>query len=117
RVAELHLLARFYGQRRYLAGVNARHKLVNAGGNLHAVLVEFVLPEHAGEYGAPQRLLRRQHRGGSALVGAWRNEMTQFKSIQTHVMASFQDSITGCRGKGGYGVLPSYADTKAPSCR
>ena len=39
-------------------------------GDGYAGLVELVLPEHAGEYGAPQSLLGREDGGGSAFVSA-----------------------------------------------
>ncbi len=67
-VAQLHMLAGFDGQRGNLRGRNARNQFADAARDLHAVLVELVLPQHAGEHRAPQRLLGREHRGRRALV-------------------------------------------------
>jgi hypothetical protein len=49
RVAQLHPLARLDGQRGNLLRRNLRNQFVDAAGDLHAVLVELALPQHAGE--------------------------------------------------------------------
>jgi hypothetical protein len=58
RVTQLHLLARLHGQRGNLLRIHLGHQFVNTAGDLHAVLVELVLPQHAGENRAAQSLLR-----------------------------------------------------------
>ena len=59
RMAQLHRCARLDGERSDLLGIDLRHERADALGDGDAVLVELVLPEHAGEDAAPQRLLGR----------------------------------------------------------
>lgn len=47
-----------YGERSDVYGLDLRDELADAIGDSDAALVELVLPEHAGEYGAPERPLR-----------------------------------------------------------
>ena len=65
RVTQLHALASLDGQRGHLLGVHLRNQLMNAAGDLHAVLVELALPQHAGEDRAAQRLLGVMLRAGA----------------------------------------------------
>jgi hypothetical protein len=69
-VAQLHALAGLHGQRCHLLGLDLRYKLVNAAGDLDAVLVELALPQHAGKSGAAQGLLRSDDTGLRSLMSA-----------------------------------------------
>ena len=100
RVTQLHALTCLHGEGRDLAGLDARDDFADAVGNLHAILVELALPQHAGEYRTPQGLLGRDNCGRGAFMRAGRNEMAQLQYIQAHNIASFRKSreqATGIR--------------------
>ena len=86
RMAQLHPLAGLDGQRGHLFRGHLRHQLVNAAGDLHAVLVELALPQHAGEDGAPQSLLGRDDASACSLVGA---RPVKLKNVQAHCAPPF----------------------------
>jgi hypothetical protein len=88
RVAQLHPFARFHSQRGHPFRIDLRDKFLDAARNLHAVLVELPLPQHAGENSAPERLLRRNDPGLRSLVGA--RPRLLLENIQAHGDASFQ---------------------------
>jgi len=69
-VAQLHALTSLDRQRCHLFGVDLRNQFVDAAGDLHAVLVELALPQHAGEDGAAQSLLGGDGAGPCSLVSA-----------------------------------------------
>ncbi len=69
-MTQLHALASLDSKRGHLFGINLRDQLVNAAGDLHAVLIELALPQHAGEDRAPQRLLGGDGAGPCSLVSA-----------------------------------------------
>jgi hypothetical protein len=69
-MAQLHALADLDGQRGNLFRVDLRHQLMNAAGDLDAVLVKLALPQHAGEDRAAQSLLGSDDAGPCPLVCA-----------------------------------------------
>src|SRR5262249_16945007 len=68
-MAKLHLFAGFDRQRSYPLGGDLGHKLRDATGDLHAVLIKLRLPEKAGQYRAPQLKLMRNVACRRAFVG------------------------------------------------
>ena len=75
-VTELHVLPSLGSQRRDLRRIDFRDQFTNAACDLHPVLVELILPEHAGKYRTSKSLLRRNRLRGAALVRPHRRKMT-----------------------------------------
>ncbi len=84
RVTQLHALASLHGQRSDLLGRNLRNQFTDAPGNLHAILVELALPQHAGEDRAAQSLLRSDGPGRRSLVGAQAGTLVVLRNVQAH---------------------------------
>ena len=64
-MTQLHLFARFDGERGHLLGSNLGNKFGDAPGDLDSVFVELRLPQQTREHGAPELHLRRE-------VARWR---------------------------------------------
>ncbi len=86
-VTELHRGARLDGECCDLLGIDPGYEFADAACDGDAVLVELVLPEHAGQDGAPQCLLRRDDGRACAFVSARAREMGQLEDVQLHVVA------------------------------
>ena len=91
-MAQLHLLASLHGQRGNLLCLHLRHQLADASGNLHSILVELVLPQHAGENRAAQSLLRRDARSRRSLVSAGAGETLESELVQAHGTPPFKNN-------------------------
>ena len=82
RVAQLHRLTRFEGQRGDLRRVHLRDQFADAAGDLHAVLIELALPEQTGEDAAPERLLVGDAPRRRALMGARAGETAELEDVE-----------------------------------
>src|SRR5579859_5784188 len=82
RVAQLHRLTRFEGQRSDLRRVYLRDQFADAAGDLHAVLIELALPEQTGEDAAPERLLVGDAPRRRALMRARAGEMAELEDVE-----------------------------------
>src|SRR5271170_4586028 len=94
RVTQLHLLACFDRKRSHLSRVYLRNKSGDALGDGRAILIELVLPQHAGQHRAPQLRVRTDHNSGCALVRTQgrsaESELTKFQNIQAHSAPPFK---------------------------
>ena len=72
----LHVLPGLGSQRGDLRRIDFRDQFTDAACDLHPVLVELILPEHAGKYRTSKSLLRRNRLRGAALVRPHRRTMT-----------------------------------------
>src|SRR6202011_4783821 len=86
-VTKLHRGAGLDGERRDLFDGDLRDEFANAVCDGDTVLVELVLPEHAGEDRTPQGLLGCEDGRRCAFVGARAREMGQLEDVQLHVVA------------------------------
>ena len=86
-MTKLHRGAGLHGERGDLFCSYPGHEFADAARDGDAVFVELVLPEHAGENGTPQGLLRCKDGRGGAFVSARTREMGQLEDVQLHVVA------------------------------
>ena len=112
-MTQLHPLAGFDGQRGDALGRNLGNQCANAGRDLGSLLVELLLPQHAGEDGSPQHLLSGQLKGLSSLMGAQGRlgrlfVMVQLQDVQAHRCASFVRCIVAGEKSGAVSCV-SYA--------
>jgi hypothetical protein len=81
-MTQLHTLAGLNGQRGDLFSLDLRNQLVDAAGDLHAVLIELAFPQQAGEDRAAQSLLGGDDSGPCSLVSA--RSRLELEHVQAH---------------------------------
>jgi hypothetical protein len=81
---QFHVLACLNSQCGNAFGENLRNKLADAACDLNAILVELSLPQHAGEDGATEGLLRRDGCCRRALVSAQTRTLIVLQNVQAH---------------------------------